>query len=238
MFSAGIQGRKGYFYPMRKRDFAIWFILILFLSSCQPSTEQFTKLAEDGCACYQEVINASRYSESTVKFKECNVEEGLDAFNLELSKFLEKHKGFERGNLAPVQGKLMACQKAASDYLEQINGARTAEHTAWEEDRDYKSDGSSIVGKWTIDYIGASEIADWANNSGFTFYEDGRFEQRLHDKNRSGTYKLSEDGKTLDLVPEKGKGSPKTLDVFEISEKYFSYAEANVNTGKVRMKRD
>ncbi|MCB9233847.1 MAG: hypothetical protein H6581_19475 [Bacteroidia bacterium] len=220
------------------RLFSISFLLfcVVFLYSCEPSNQEFVQLSKETCDCFQGVMSAPSYPDATVKLKTCNETHSLQKFNLKINEFLIKHAGYDRAKLAGFQGEVMACKKAAEDYIESENQKRTDEHTAWEADRNYVRDGSSIVGKWTIDYIGASVIAENAKESGFTYTEDGKFVQRLGPVTREGTYVMSPDGKQLTMTTT--KGAVKTLDVFEISEKYFTYAEAGMNTGKVRMRRE
>ena len=92
-----------------------------------------------------------------------------------------------------------------------------------------KSPSDLIIGKWKIADIKTSEeipedqkemykqiMDDMKASTKMEFKEDGTYEQSIAEEINSGKWNISEDGKTLTLIDEKGKSEPAT--VLELAE--------------------
>lgn len=67
-----------------------------------------------------------------------------------------------------------------------------------------KDPKAAMVGTWQLDSVTGEELTDAEKAVTVTFSEDGTYERAFGDEKQTGTFEVSEDGKTVTVKPEGG----------------------------------
>ena len=82
---------------------------------------------------------------------------------------------------------------------------------------------SPIIGTWQLDSVSTEELTESEKQAMMTFNADGTAESKRGEDSKPGTWKLSEDGKTLTITEE--GGDPKEFSDVKISAEEFSFSD-------------
>lgn len=82
---------------------------------------------------------------------------------------------------------------------------------------------NAIVGNWQLDKVSTEELTDSEKEATMSINADGTFEQKRGDHSKTGTWELSEDGKTLSV--KDSEGDVKSFSGVKVEGDAFSFSE-------------
>jgi hypothetical protein len=83
--------------------------------------------------------------------------------------------------------------------------------------------GATVEGKWQLNSVSGEELSESEKSATIEFMSDGNFVMKRGDRERKGTWKLSDDGKTLTATEEGGDAKEWTN--VEVTEDALSFTE-------------
>ncbi|MFI5204782.1 MAG: lipocalin family protein [Flavobacteriales bacterium] len=85
---------------------------------------------------------------------------------------------------------------------------------------------ATLDGKYQLDSVSGEELTETEKSSTIEFTSDGNCVMKRGDREKKGTWKISEDGKSLTLT-EEGDDDAKEMKNLEITDGGFSFMEGD-----------